>query len=164
MSDQEFDDLVKQVQAAEIEITRCDATIRALWTELRRLARPGVAASTEYQHLIEVESERERWISVRERIRATLASASRPGRYRPDGSGRADMPRGYISCAPRQGLAPDRCCETRAVSGTGLLCLSDVKVRSFSLIRQYTFLDRSEAGLDVGNGRREMHDISRFTM
>jgi hypothetical protein len=77
MSDQEFDDLVKQVQAVEAEITRCDATIRALWAELIRLARLGIAASTEYQHLIEVESERERWISVRERIRATLASASR---------------------------------------------------------------------------------------
>ncbi|CAE6860720.1 hypothetical protein R75465_07649 [Paraburkholderia aspalathi] len=77
MSDQKFDDLLKQVQAAEVEITRCDATIRALWTELRRLARPGIAASTEYQHLIEVENERQRWISLRERIRATLAGTSK---------------------------------------------------------------------------------------
>ncbi|NMM02988.1 hypothetical protein HHL24_34375 [Paraburkholderia sp. RP-4-7] len=77
MSDQKFGDLLIQVQAAEIEITRCDATIRTLWTELRRLARLGIAASTEYQHLIEVENERQRRISLRERIRATLASASK---------------------------------------------------------------------------------------
>jgi hypothetical protein len=75
MSAQEFDDLVKQIQAVEVEITRCDTTIRALWAELIRLARLGIAASTEYQHLIEVESQRERWISLRERIRSTLASA-----------------------------------------------------------------------------------------
>jgi len=77
MSDQEFDDLVKQVQAVEIEITRCDATIRALWAGLIRLARLGIAASTEYQRLTEVENERERWISLRERIRTTLASVGR---------------------------------------------------------------------------------------
>jgi hypothetical protein len=77
MSDQKFDELLKQVQTAEIEITRCDATIRALWTELRRLARLGIATSTEYQHLIGVENERQRWISLRERIRATLASTSK---------------------------------------------------------------------------------------
>ncbi len=75
MSDQEFDDLASRVQAAEVEIARCDTTIRALWSELIRLARFGIAASTEYQHLIEVEGERERWILVREHIRTTLASA-----------------------------------------------------------------------------------------
>lgn len=77
MSDQEFDDLVKQMQVAEAEITRCDATIRALWAELIRLSRLGIAASTEYQHLTEVENERGRWISLRERIRATLAGSGR---------------------------------------------------------------------------------------
>ncbi|MFM0175624.1 hypothetical protein PQR33_40645 [Paraburkholderia sediminicola] len=77
MDDQKFHDLVKQVQATEIEITRCDTTIRALWTELKRFARLGIAASTEHQHLIQVENERQRWISLRERIQATISSAAR---------------------------------------------------------------------------------------
>lgn len=77
MSDQKFNDLVKQVQAVELEITRCDATIRALWAELIRLGRLGIAASKEYEHLVEAESERNRWVSLRERIRATLASDGR---------------------------------------------------------------------------------------
>jgi hypothetical protein len=74
MRDQKFDDLVKQVQAVEIEITRCDATIRALWAELTRLGRLGIAASKEYEHLVEAENERNRWILLRERIQTTLAS------------------------------------------------------------------------------------------
>lgn len=77
MTDQEFDDLLKQAGAAEIEITRCEATIHALWAELTRRARLGIAASTEYRHLVDVEGERERWISLRERVRTTLASAGR---------------------------------------------------------------------------------------
>lgn len=77
MSDQNIDDLLEQVQAAEIEISRCDVTIRELWTELIRLARLGTAASMKYQQLTRVESERARWISLRERVRASIASIGR---------------------------------------------------------------------------------------
>jgi hypothetical protein len=77
MSDQEFDDLVRRVQAVEIEITRCDATVSRLWTGLIGLARLGIAASTEYDQLVEVESERERLTLLREEFRAVLAHAGR---------------------------------------------------------------------------------------
>lgn len=77
MTDQEFDDLVRQVQAVEIEITRCDVTVSRLWTGLIELARLGIAASTEYQQLVEVEGERQRLISRRDKIRAVLAHAGR---------------------------------------------------------------------------------------
>ncbi|WP_042264213.1 hypothetical protein [Paraburkholderia heleia] len=77
MSDQEFDDFVRRLKAVEVEIDRCDATVRALWTELTRLARLGVAASMAYQQLTEVESNRQRLILQREEIRLALADAGR---------------------------------------------------------------------------------------
>lgn len=54
-----------------------NATVRALWTELTRLARLGVAASMAYQQLTEVESNRQRLVLQREEIRLALADAGR---------------------------------------------------------------------------------------
>lgn len=73
MSEQQFDDLLRLVQTTEVEIAGCERTIHALWAELTRRSRAGMVASTEYQHLIGAENERERWIALRERIRTILA-------------------------------------------------------------------------------------------
>ena len=92
MSDQIIDDLLKQVQAGEIEINRCDATIHALWTELIRLARLGTTAWTEYQHLTEVESERAGYRCGRVAAQHSPAQADRVT-YPPGGSIRRTRPR-----------------------------------------------------------------------
>ncbi|CAN7781488.1 hypothetical protein [Caballeronia sp. dw_19] len=77
MTEQDFDDLVKQATAVDMEIARCETKVRALWADIRRHTRLGNAASTQYQRLVVMENQLGRWKLLRERIRATLARAGK---------------------------------------------------------------------------------------